>query len=149
MRKIFLLLFAFNFFSFSLNAQNNLKVIPQIRDKDCEGNFDIPDDQLDKIYSQACLEKRVSYSDGFELLQGFIRNNFKANEQLEDKKGRIFIEFVVEKDGSLSNYKVIRDLGFGSGLEVIRILKLTKGWQPASHKGKKIRTTFVLPFINE
>lgn len=145
MKKLYILLFVFNFYSFSITAQNNTKIIQEIRDKDCEGDFDIPDDQLNKIYSQACLEKSVSYSDGFELLQAFISNNFKVDKNLEYKKGRIFIEFVVEKDGTLSNYKVIRDVGFDSGQEAIRVLKLTKGWIPASHKGKTLRTTFSIP----
>lgn len=147
MKKVFFILFALNLFILSLEAQNNEKIIHQKGDTDCNGNFDIPDDRLNELFVDVCFDKKASYSEGFELLQGFIHNNFKISKDLEQKKGRIFIEFVIEKDGTLSNYKVIRDLGFDSGLEAIRVLKLTKGWIPASHKGKIVRTKFTLPIL--
>ncbi len=145
MKKIIFIFFALNLFSLSLKAQNNEKIIHVRGDSDCNGDFDIPDNQLNEIFAAACLDKKASYPEGFELLQGFIHNHFKISEDLEQKKGRIIIEFVIEKDGTLSNYKIIKDFGFDSGLEAIRVLKLTKKWIPASHKGKIVRTRFILP----
>lgn len=147
MKRLYIIFFIFSFHSVSSIAQNNPKKIEEIRDKDCGGDFEVPNDKLNEIYANVCFEKLAHYSDGYELLNAFIRNNFKVDKNIENKKGRIIIEFIVERDGSLSNYKVIRDLGFNSGLEVIRILKLTKGWVPASHKGKILRTRIIIPIL--
>ena len=55
------------------------------------------------------------------------------------------IYFVVEKDGSITDIKVLKDLGHGTGEEAIRILKKCPKWSPAEQKGKKVRCSFMLP----
>ncbi|MBA4318573.1 MAG: regulatory sensor-transducer, BlaR1/MecR1 family protein [Flavobacterium sp.] len=67
-----------------------------------------------------------------------IPSDFKGN-------GRIYIQFIVETDGSLSEFQVIRDLGFGTGEEAVRVLKLTPKWIPGKEDGKVVRMKFALP----
>ena len=52
---------------------------------------------------------------------------------------------MVEKDGSLSEFKVVKDLGYGSADEAIRVLKLSPKWIPASENGKPVRVMYSLP----
>ena len=76
-------------------------------------------------------------SDGFGLTQ------IKA--RVKNLKGKVFVTFVVEKDGSLSDIKVIRDIGLGTGEEAIRVLKECPKWLPGEQNGQKVRVLYSLP----
>ena len=60
-------------------------------------------------------------------------------------QGSVFLEFIIEKDGSISNIKVQRSLGSGTDEEAIRVLKLSKKWNPGVKDGKLVRTFYKMP----
>ena len=60
-------------------------------------------------------------------------------------KGRIFISFIVEQDGSITNIKIIRGLGFGTDVEALRIIKRMPKWNPGEQNGKKVRCSYTVP----
>lgn len=60
-------------------------------------------------------------------------------------QGRVFIQFVVEKDGSLTDLKVIKEPGSGLGDEAARVLKMTPHWTPGIQNGKPVRVQFTVP----
>lgn len=60
-------------------------------------------------------------------------------------EGKLFVEFMVEKDGSLSEFNVVKDLGYGAGDEAIRVLKLSPKWIPATENGQAVRVMYSLP----
>ncbi len=91
------------------------------------------------LYNSAGVDKRPNFIGGTGDVNDFVNQNFN-NKNLS---GKIFISFVIEKDGNLSSMKVDRDLGEGSGDELIRILNLCKNcWSPAEIEGKKVRCFF-------
>ena len=61
------------------------------------------------------------------------------------KEVKVIMSFIVEKDGSLTDIKVMRDPGYGVGQEAIRVLKRMPKWKPAMNKGKAVRSQFTLP----
>ena len=60
-------------------------------------------------------------------------------------KGKLLVTFIVEKDGSLSNIKINKDLGYGMGDEAIRVLKLSPKWTPGKVNHKLARVEYSLP----
>jgi protein TonB len=64
---------------------------------------------------------------------------------VEGLYGKVIVSFVIDTDGSLVDIKVIKDLGYGTGKEAIRVLKLCPKWTPAVHNGKPVRSEFTLP----
>lgn len=61
-------------------------------------------------------------------------------------QGKVYVQFVIEKDGSIINAKVIRDqVGYGAGEEVVRALTNLKKFTPAQQGGRAVRTKFILP----
>lgn len=60
-------------------------------------------------------------------------------------EGRVFVQFVVGKDGSLTDVTVIRGIGGGCDEEAIRVLKGAPGWKPGKQRGKPVRVKMVLP----
>ena len=85
-----------------------------------------------------------------KLLQ-FIQANIKYPEEAKKNgtQGRCFVGFIVEKDGTISDFKLIRDIGSGCGEESMRVVKLMAEkkliWTPGIQRGKKVRVQFNLP----
>jgi uncharacterized protein (TIGR02145 family) len=103
------------------------------------------DDNEDaSIYNTAGIEFKPDFPGGLEKFYEFIGKNFQI-PKVEGLKGKIFLTFVVEKDGSLSDIKVLRDIGYGTGKEAIRVLKACPRWVPGEQNGKKVRVLYSLP----
>lgn len=95
------------------------------------------------IYNSAGIEKKPEFPGGIEKLYEFIRNNYIAPSK--GVKGNVYVTFIIEIDGSLSEIKVLRDLGYGTAAEVIRVMSKCPNWIPGEQKGQKVRTTYSLP----
>lgn len=96
------------------------------------------------IYNSAGLEVKPEYPGGIEKFYAFVQKNYQMPDE-EGLKGKVYVTFVVEKDGSLTDIKVLRDIGYGTGKEAIRVLKATPRWRPAEQNGKPVRCTYSLP----
>lgn len=100
-------------------------------------------DSDDNIYNTAGIDVRPEFFGGMEKFYKFIGSNFKMPQ--EEVKGKVFVTFIIEKDGSLSDIKVLRDIGFGTGAEAIRVLSQSPKWKPGELAGKKVRVHYSLP----
>lgn len=97
-----------------------------------------------QIYNTAGIEEQPEYSGGIKQFYTFFNTNFKTPEQ-ENLKGKILVSFIIEKDGSMSNIKLLRDIGYGTGEETIRVLKMMRKWIPGRQNGKPVRVSYTLP----
>ena len=102
------------------------------------------DDSDNTVYSTAGIEVKPEFPGGLDEFYKFFNLNFNT-PKVEGLKGKIYVTFVVEKDGSLTEIKVLRDIGNGTGKEAIRVLQLSPKWKPGEQNGKKVRCTFSLP----
>jgi protein TonB len=96
------------------------------------------------VYNSAVLEIKPEFKGGLNKFYDYIAKNYRTPD-VPGLKGKLLVSFVVEKDGSITDIKVLKDIGYGSGEEAIRILKKCPNWIPAEQKGKKVRCTFMLP----
>ena len=96
------------------------------------------------VYSVAGIEVKPDFPGGMEKFYKFVGNNYRTPEE-EGLKGKVFVTFVVEKDGSLTDIKVLRDIGYGTGAEAIRVLKKCPKWKPGMQNGKPVRVLYSLP----
>jgi protein TonB len=96
------------------------------------------------IYNTAGIELKPDFPGGMEKFYKYVGKNYQVPEE-EGLKGKVFVSFVVEKDGSLTDIKVIRDIGYGTGKEAIRVLKSCPRWNPGEQNGKKVRVLYSLP----
>lgn len=74
-----------------------------------------------------------------------LNYRFSDNAVQNEAKGLVQINFVVEKDGTLSSFEVKRDIGFGTGEEAIRLLQKAKKWSPGIQNGIPVRVSYTLP----
>ena len=97
------------------------------------------------IYNSAGIEVKADFPGGVDKFRSYVLKNYQVPDE-EGLKGKVFVTFVVEKDGSLSDIKVIRDIGYGTGNEAIRVIKSSKvRWNPGEQNGKKVRMLFSMP----
>ena len=96
------------------------------------------------VYNTAGIEVKPEYPGGIEKFYSFVQKNYRMPDE-SGLKGKVYVTFVVEKDGSLTDIKVLRDIGYGTGKEAIRVLKATPRWSPGEQNGKKVRCTYSLP----
>lgn len=84
---------------------------------------------------------------GMDAFLRYIGDRFNYSKAMMDHQvaGLIEISFVVEQDGSISNLKVEKDLGYGTGEEGIRVIKDYGKWTPGYQKGKPVRVSYILP----
>ena len=94
------------------------------------------------VYNSFGLEITPSFPGGKAKLYQFIDDNYKKSNKKPTHQGKLFATFIIEKDGSLSDIKVLRDIGFGTGEELIRVLKLSPKWKPGKQNDKEVRTLY-------
>lgn len=93
------------------------------------------------------VEQEPTYPGGINKLFAFLKKNIKYPTEMRQKKikGIVFVRFTVEKDGALSDLKVLREPGYGSGQEALRVLNLFPKWNPGIQNGRKVRVQYTLP----
>ncbi len=79
----------------------------------------------------------------------YLSLNLKYPQQARDKKttGRVILSFIVEKDGSLSDIKVLRGIGDGADEEAVRVLKSSPNWKAGIMNGRPVRVAYTMPIF--
>ena len=92
------------------------------------------------------VEKGRMKCDTKEMLE-FIFDNIKypAEAIASGIEGMVVVKFIVEKDGTLTNLEVVRDIGGGCGEEALQVVRKMNPWVPGNQDGKAVRTAFFLP----
>ena len=98
----------------------------------------------DTIYDFKEVDVKPEYPGGVEAFYKFIAKNFKVPEE-EGLNGKIITTFVIEIDGSITDIKVLQDIGYGSGAEVLKVLSMSKKWIPAKLNGIPVRVLYQFP----
>lgn len=99
--------------------------------------------EKDSVYLQWHVDKKALFPGGSDSLKSFIRKNlcYPSEECVE---GSVIVRFIVEKDGSISDVKVIRSIPLVDD-EAVRVVRSMPKWIPAEKDGKAVRSRFMLP----
>ena len=97
-----------------------------------------------EIYNTKTIEVKPEFPGGLSEFYNFIAANFKT-PNVAGLYGKIYLSFVNEKDGSVADFKVLRDIGYGTGQEAIRVLEMSPKWKPGSHNDIPVRVQYQLP----
>ena len=93
------------------------------------------------------VEEMPAFPGGEAKLMEYVGKNVKYPQIARESgiKGRVFVSFVVEPDGSVSNVKVLRGIGGGCDEEAMRVVKAMPKWKPGKQRGKAVRVSYMLP----
>ena len=101
----------------------------------------------DPIYNSAGLQVQPEYPGGMAAFYDYFHSKLKKDQlkDVQEEKLRVIITFVVEKNGSVTNIKVLRDPGYGIKEQSLKILQSMSKWKPGQQDGKPVRAQFTLP----
>ncbi|MFV8467087.1 energy transducer TonB [Flavobacterium sp. LB1P62] len=107
---------------------------------------DTPVDPGNTIVASASLDKLPEFPGGINKFYTYVGNNFEKPDIDSGSTMKVYVTFVIEKDGSMTDIQVKRDPGYGLGKEAIRVLKSLKTkWSPGMIGSKPVRTAYTLP----
>lgn len=101
------------------------------------------------VYSTASVEVMPDYPGGIDKFLQWVGENYKYPPAAQEAgvSGRIIVQFVVEKDGTLTDIQVPRDLGYGIGDAAKKLLARSKKWKPGVQNGRNVRVQYTLPLM--
>jgi periplasmic protein TonB len=99
-----------------------------------------------KIENTASIDVMPEYPGGISKFYEYVGNNFDKPELESGTVLVVYVSFVIEKDGKMTDIKALRNPGHGLDVEAIRVLKSLKtNWKPGIKDGQKVRTLYTLP----
>ena len=93
------------------------------------------------------VEDMPAFPGGMEAMIQFLSSNiqYPADAQKQKVDGRVLVNFVVEKDGSITEVKVIKPAFPSLDAEAIRVVKAMPKWKPGYQNGQAVRVQFAMP----
>ncbi|WP_316813437.1 TonB family protein [Pedobacter heparinus] len=100
-----------------------------------------------KVYDFVSIETQPGFPGGMDKFYAYLKKavRYPAMAQENNIQGKVFLSFVVEKNGDLTDIKVERKLGGGTDEEAIRVLKASPRWTPGIQNGKPVRVKYNIP----
>lgn len=101
------------------------------------------------IDDPAALHEEVmpEFPGGEEALIKYLKKNIVYPKLASDYKieGRVEVDFIIERDGSISNVKIRKPLGYGCDEEAMRVIRNMPRWKPGMQDGKPVRVSYMIP----
>jgi TonB family protein len=98
-----------------------------------------------QVYS--AVERQPQFPGGLIEFYHFLSKNIKYPDAMRRSniQGKVYVQFVVETDGTLSGIKAVRGPGYGAEEEAVRVMWLSPNWQPGTQNGKPVRVAYTIP----
>ena len=93
------------------------------------------------------VEEQPMFPGGMEELMKFLQRNVRYPKEAQEqgKQGRVIVQFVVNKDGSITDAKIAKSVDPQLDAEALRVVNAMPDWTPGKQKGEPVRTRFTLP----
>lgn len=108
---------------------------------------EMPEEEFEEEEIFTIVEKMPSFPGGIESLFSYLGQNIEYPDMAKDARieGKVYITFVVDRDGSIADVQVLRGIGGGCDEEAIRVVKGMPKWDPGEQRGKAVRVQYNLP----
>lgn len=116
------------------------------------GEVALPDDTphqskpaIKSVYNASEVEVLPNYPGGISKFYNYFSANFRKSDADKEVMEKIIVSFIVEKDGSLGEIKLLRGINEALNAETIRVLEASAKWNPGEVNGEKVRVLYSLP----
>ncbi len=108
---------------------------------------DIEEEKVEEVFE--IVEQYPQPVGGYEAFYKYLGENiqYPAKAMRMEVSGRVFVQFIVEKDGSLTDIKVVKGIGFGCDEEAVRVIQSAPSWQPGKQRGRPVRVRQSIPIF--
>ncbi|MBU0765294.1 MAG: energy transducer TonB [Bacteroidetes bacterium] len=105
------------------------------------------EEESEEVLPFAVIEDKPEFPGGDEALMKFLQSETKYPVIARENgiEGRVFVEFVIEKDGSVSDVKIKRGVDALLDQEAIRVVNSMPKWKPGKQRGKPVRVQYLVP----
>lgn len=112
-----------------------------------ESEWVVVEEELEEEEVFSIVEVMPEFPGGMPKLSEYLSQNIVYPDEAQKAgiQGKVFVSFVIEKDGSASNVKLIRGIGGGCDEEAIRVVQAMPRWKPGTQRGKPVRVSYSLP----
>ena len=123
-----------------------IKQIPVPQGKDTI-NANSPVVNEDSVYT--VVQEKPEFPDGQRGLDNWLIKtiNYPEVAKRNGISGEVTVSFIIEKDGRVSNAKVVKDIGGGCGAEALKSVNQMPGWKPGKQNGKVVKVEYTLPVM--
>lgn len=99
------------------------------------------------IHNMGDIQVYPEFEGGMKAWAKFIQRNLRYPNAAQevDAQGKVYISFVVEKDGSVSNVTVLRGIGYGCDEEAVRVISKSPKWKPGKQNDQNVRVRYNMP----
>ncbi|WP_140484892.1 energy transducer TonB [Flavobacterium sp. GSA192] len=104
----------------------------------------ISSDENNNKFPYKELTGKADAKNGMQEFYRFIAKNYRT-PNIQGLQGKIYVTFIIDKEGKLTKFKILRDLGHGTGQEAIRVLQKAENWIPGKMRGMPCETQYSLP----
>jgi protein TonB len=104
-------------------------------------------EEVDEIFT--VVEETATPKGGMSAFYKMVGDKMKypAQARRMGVEGKVFVQFVIGKDGAISDVKVIKGIGAGCDEEAIRVVQSSPSWNPGKQRGKAVKQRYTLPII--
>jgi TonB family protein len=108
-----------------------------------------PRDEENTVYDRLVIEEQPQFPGGEAAMMKYLKENieYPAVEKENGIQGKVFISFIIEKDGAVSNVTAVKGVSGGPDLEkeAVRVISTMPNWMPGKQNGKPVRVKFTIP----
>jgi protein TonB len=103
------------------------------------------EEEVEEIFT--IVEEMPSFPGGVYAFHEYLRKNlhYSPSARKMGVEGKVFVQFVVDKKGNISEVEAIRGIGAGLDEEAVRVVKNSPAWNPGKQRGNAVKTRVVIP----
>ena len=107
------------------------------------------DEEPEEVFFPGSLQQNPEPIGGLEAFYAFISKHLKYPRLAKqmDVSGKVFVQFVIDKDGSLTDVEVIKGIGAGCDEEAQRVIAEAPKWMPGKQRGRPVKVRMVVPIV--
>lgn len=104
-----------------------------------------PEEEVEEILT--IVEEMPSFPGGTTAFHRYLQKNLHYTPMARKMglEGKVFVQFIVDKEGKISEVEAVRGLGAGLDEEAIRIIENSPAWNPGRQRGRPVKTRIVIP----
>lgn len=108
---------------------------------------EVEEETVEEVFT--VVENNAEPEGGMEAFYKYLGKTLKYPSQARRMgvEGKVYVQFVVEKDGALTDIKIVKGIGAGCDEEAERVVKEAKKWKPGKQRGRPVRQRMVIPII--
>ncbi len=127
---------------FPIFEMNEGDAIPEAKE------IPIDEEDADTIF-EGIVEEQPTPKDGYAAFYKFLSKNLKYPTQAKRMgiEGKVFMQFVIEKDGRITDAKVIKGIGAGCDVEALRVINKHPKWNAGKQRGRAVKVRMVVPIV--